>query len=118
MGIVDLEFGLGVSVFALRGWMNFASESVDNELQAIADAEDGNAEVEDFLVGMRRAIVVDGGWSARQNNADGRVTANFIELDVEGKDYREDLIFADAARDELRILRAEVENNDGLSFHG
>jgi hypothetical protein len=27
-------------------------------------------------------------------------------------------LFADAARDELGILRAKVEDDDGLGFHG
>jgi hypothetical protein len=42
---------------------------------------------------------------------------------VAGKHDREDFLFADAARDELRILRAKVEDDDcliqrGLGFHG
>lgn len=92
--------------------MNFASEGIDHELQAVADAEDWDTEIEDFFVGVRGAGVVDGGWPAGQHNADGRVTANLVKRSVEGKDYGEDFTFADAASDELRILRAEVENND------
>ena len=97
---------------------DFAAERVDHELQPVADAEHGHAEFEDVLIGVGRAFVVDGERPPGENDAYGRVAANLGERGVEREDDREDLVFADAARDELRILRAKVEDDDGLGFHG
>ena len=45
---------------------------------------------------------------------DGRVALDFIELGRAGQHDGKNILFADAARDELRILRAKVEDDDGL----
>ncbi len=55
---------------------------------------------------------------ARENDSHRRIAANFCQASVEGQDDGEDFLFADAARDELRILGAEVEDYYGLGFHG
>ncbi len=117
-----------MSILALGSGTNFAAEGVNHVLQSITDAEHGNAEIEDALVGVRSVVVVDGGWASRENDADRRVTANLVEGRVKGKNDREDFEFADAARDELGVLRSEVEDDDSLveqrqvglslSFHG
>ena len=58
----------------------------------------------------------------------GRVALDFVERSGAGQHDGENVLFADAARDELRILRAKVEDDDrlvkdglvkdGLGFHG
>src|ERR1035441_1390500 len=46
-----------------------------------------------------------------------RVAVDFVERSGAGQDDGEDVLFADTARDELRILRAKVEDDDRLRFH-
>ena len=109
----------GVTVFALVGRAHFSAERVHHELQPVADAEHGQRR------GRRRAgsatrsvFVIDRRRAAGENDSNRRVASNFFERGVAGKDDGEDVLFADAARDQLRILRPEVEDNDRLGFHG
>ena len=116
VGFLDLDFG--VAILALSGGTHFAAERVHHELQSVADAEHGDAKIEDSLVGQRRVFVVHRRRPARKNDPHRRVAANLFQAGVERQNDREDFLFADAARDQLRILRAKVEDNDGLGFHG
>jgi hypothetical protein len=113
-----LDLNFRVSILAFRGRPHLAAERVHHELQSVADAEHRDAEIEDTLVGQRRIFVVHRRRPARQNDSHRRVAANFFQAGVEGQDDRENFLFADAARNQLRILRPEVEDNDGLGFHG
>jgi len=47
----------------------------------------------------------------------GRIAADFIQAGGAWEDDGKDVLFADAARDELRILRAKIEDDDGVGFH-
>ena len=49
----------GEAVFALLGRDDLAAEEVGHELDAVADAQDRDAEVEDALGRVGRALVVD-----------------------------------------------------------
>jgi hypothetical protein len=40
------------------------------------------------------------------------VLANLIDGTAAGENNREDILLADAAGDQLRILRPEIQNND------
>ena len=84
----------------------------DHILQAVADPQNRQAEIENRFFSNGRVFVIHRRRAARQNDADGRVTPNFIQRSVAGKNHRKDVLFADAAGDELGILRAEVEDND------
>ena len=70
-----------------------------------------------LLVGRRRVGVIDGRRAARQHDAGRMVAFDFVERGRAGQHDGEDVLFADAARDELRILRAKVEDDDRLGFH-
>ena len=85
---------------------------MDDVLESVADAEDGKAESEDCGVGGRRVGVVDGAGAAGEDDADGMVRFDFVDGSGAGKDDGEDVLFADAAGDELGVLRAEVEDDD------
>ena len=80
---------------ALRRRRDFSAERVDHELQSVADAEHGNAEIEHALVGVRGILVVHRRRPARQNDADRVIAADLVEPGVEGKYDGEDLVFTD-----------------------
>jgi len=65
---------------------------------------------------VRRPLVVHRRRPARQHNPHWRVAADFFQTGIERENNREDLVFADAARNQLRILRPEVEDDDGIGF--
>ena len=84
-----------------------------DELEAVADAEDGEAGGEDGGVGLRGVGVVDAGGAAGEDDAARVQREDLGERRGAGEDDGEDVELADAARDELRVLRAEVEDDDG-----
>jgi hypothetical protein len=90
---------------------------VDDEVEAVADAEGGQAELEEFRVGGWGVGVINGRGTAGKNDAEGLEGLDFREGGCAREDYGEDVEFADAAGDELGILRPEVENNDCLGVH-
>src|SRR5262249_11773260 len=116
--LVCFDGDVGVSVLAFGGGAHLAAEVEYHVLQAIADAEYGKFQIEDAGIGDRRVFVVDGRRPAGQDDSDGWVAANLFERRVAGKNRGEDVQFADAARNQLRILRPEVEDDNRLGFHG
>jgi hypothetical protein len=52
-----------VAEFAALAPGDFSAEEMTHELQAVADAEDRHAEIEDLAVGMRRLIRLHALWS-------------------------------------------------------
>ena len=64
-----------------------------------------------------RVGVVDRRRASGEDDACGRVALDFFQRSGAGQDDGEDVLFADATRDELRVLRAEVEDDDRLGFH-
>ena len=114
-GVFDGDFG--VAVFALGAGADLAAEVMDDEVQAVTDAEGGKAELEHLGIGGRGVCVIDRGGSAGEDDADGVIALDFGDGNGAGQDDGEDVELADAARDELGVLRAEVENNDCLGVH-
>ena len=103
-----------MAVLALVRRTHFSAEGVHHELQSVADAEHGQAQLEDARVGGGRVFVVDRPRGSREHDADGRVAFDLVELGRAGEDDGKNILFTNAARDELRVLRAKVEDDDGL----
>jgi hypothetical protein len=106
------------AVLALRRGHDLAAELVGHELEAIADAEDRDPSRPERGIGTRRIRVVHGRRAARQDHR--RHTAPF-ELGhgrVVRQELRVHVQLADASRDELRELAAEIENRDGIRSLG
>ena len=115
--VVAQEFDVGVSVLALVAGTDLAAQLLRHEVQAVTDAEHGHSEMQHLLVGRGRVGVIDGRRASGEDDAGGRIALDFFQRGGAGEDDGEDVLFADAARDELRVLRAEVEDDDRLSFH-
>ncbi len=106
-----------MAVLALVRGLHLAAERVHHELQSIADAQHRQPHAEDARVHGGRVFVIDRRRPTGQDDADRRVAANFIQAGGTGQDNGKDVLFADAARNQLRILRSEVEDNNRLGFH-
>ena len=107
----------GVAVFALGGGAHLATEVMHDELKAVTDAENGNTAFEQARVGGGRVGIVDRAGAAGEDKADGLVSLDFAERYGTGEDNGEDILLADAAGDELGILRPEIEDDDCLGVH-
>src|ERR1700733_8767939 len=112
----DRDFGM--SILALAGGTDLASEVVRDELEAVADAKRGEAEIEDLGIGGRRVGIIDRARSPGGGDADGLLRANLLDGGGAGQDDGEDVLLADAAGDQLCVLRAEIENDDRGCVHG
>jgi hypothetical protein len=106
----------GAAVFAALGWFHFSAQMVGEPLHAVADAEHRNAEREDARITFGSLCVVYGTGAAGEHDSRRFEFANFIERGRAWENRGEDLLFADAASDELGVLAAEVENDYAAEF--
>ena len=105
---------LGLAELARAGARDGAAELERHELGAVADAQHGHAQVEERRVGPRRVVDVDAHGAAREDQALGPAGPDLVERRVEGDELRVDVALTHAARDELPVLGAEVEHEDGV----
>jgi hypothetical protein len=106
----------GEAVLALLRRDDLAAEEVGHELDAIADAEDRDAELEDALVRVRRALAVNALRPAREDEGRRFRLADRGDRRRIRQDLRVDAELADLPGDELGVLRPEIEDEDFL--HG
>ena len=79
--------------------------------------EHRHAKIQQFGVGRRRVRVVNRRRPTRENDPQGMQSLNLAERRRAGQHDGEDVLFANAPRNQLRILRAEIEDNDCLGVH-
>jgi hypothetical protein len=107
-----------MAILAMGGGSDLAAEHLGHELDAVADAKHGNAEVEQGGVRTGRALSADAGWSTGEDYPTDTVGPEGGGVDAEGIDAGVDPAFTDAPSDDLGILGPEVEDSDGLVGHG
>ena len=103
---------LRLPVFAGLAGLDPAAELLANQLHAVADAEHGDAEVEDAGIDAGGALLEHAVGTAREDDALRRIGLDFVHRDVERDDLGIDVLLADAARDQLRVLGTVVEDDD------
>ena len=103
-----------VAVFAVGALGDAAAEEVALELDAVADAEDGHAELEDGAIGHGRVLGEDAARAAGEDDADDAVGLQLRDRGGEVVDLGQHLALADATRDDLRVLGTEIKDGDGL----
>ena len=108
---VDLD--TRVAVLALRCGIDLCAERVRHRLEAVADTEHGHAGVEQRCVDRRSALLEDARRATREDHCSGVLREHLLD----GPRVRHDLgvhaSLAHAARDELGVLRAVVDDEDG-----
>ena len=109
---------VGRAVLAVVERDDVATELVGHQLGAVADAEDGDATGPDGRVGPGSARVVDRVRAAGQDDRPGAAPLQLGIRRVVRQELRVDVELADAPRDELGELAAEVEDDDGLAVVG
>ena len=103
---------------ALRRRRDAAAERVGHQLHAVADPEHRTADVVDAGIALRRAELGHALGPARQDDADRLARANRFERRVRRPHFRVHRQLAQSPRDQLRVLRTEIQNDDGLMGHG
>ena len=101
------------AVLALTGRGHLSAERLRHQLVPVADAEHGYPEVEHARIQARRALLVHRRRAARQDDAGGTHPAELADREVVRDDLGVDVALADPARDQLRVLRPEVDDQDG-----
>jgi hypothetical protein len=89
------------------------AELLGHELHAVADAQDRHAQVVEGRVHVRRALRVDRGGPAREHERERPARGHLLGRGAVVHDLRVDPALADPAGDELRVLSAEVDDEDG-----
>jgi hypothetical protein len=109
---------LGVAELARVPALDLAAELLRHGLHAVTDAEHRHTEIEHR---GRRAVgrlFVGGHVAARQHDPLRSQRSQQAFVDVGRVDLAIDIRLADAARDQLRHLRPEIEDDDGVVLHG
>jgi hypothetical protein len=102
----------GGAILALGGALDAGAEQVSGELEPVTDAQDGHADIEERGVHARRARAVDAGRAAREDDRPRGHPPELAQGEVEGMDLAVHAALADPARDELGVLRSEIEDQD------
>jgi hypothetical protein len=90
-----------------------AAETLRHQVHAVADAERRHAELEHAGVDLRRPVHVHGRRPAGQDQRDRVPATNLRGRGAMRHELRVDARLAHAARDQLRVLTAEVEHEHG-----
>ena len=117
---VGVVIGLGLAVLSggvVLSLGDLAAQGVGDELAAVADAQDGHAPGENFRVHMGGGLQIDGVGTAGEDNADGVHGLQLGQGSGVGLDLAVNAALTDPAGDELVVLSAEVQNNNGLVRH-
>src|SRR5689334_10769938 len=103
---------MSVAVLALLAVRDLASELIAHGLQTVTDAKDRNAELENRGIGQRRVLRVHAARAAAEDQSLGLERAELGRLGVVAQDLGEDVALADTSRNDLGVLRTEIENDD------
>ena len=101
------------AVFALLGMTHRTAERLRHDLLAVAKTEHGDAQLEDLGVDRRCIFGIDACRTARQDDGARILLTHLISGDVARNDLGIHVQVTHATRDELAVLRAEIENQYG-----
>ncbi len=83
-------------------------------MHAVADAKNGNAELEDRLIAMRRAGLVNAGRSPAENDASRLQGSDALGRNIVTHDLTENVLVAHASSNELPVLGAKIKDQNPL----
>jgi len=100
------------SELAAAAEFHLTAEMMRHLHEAVANAEDGNAERENFRVNLRCVFFVNAGRAAGENDSFRLEILDLRRRNVERDNLRVDLQFPNPPRDDLRVLRTEIEDKN------
>ena len=99
------------------GALDAAAGGQHQRLHAVADAQHRDPELEQRRVEPRRALGVDGGRAAREDQPLRAALAHLVDADVVRQQLGEDPELAHPPGDQLGVLAAVVEDDDLVRGH-
>src|SRR5262249_29648823 len=118
-GVHPHESNVGRTELLVRGAVDLATEGEVQDVHAVADPEHrrraGSQELQNLRGRHRGVVGIDAGRTTRQDDALRLEPADGVEPDVERMDLAVHVQLADPTGDQLRVLRAEVEDQDHYS---
>jgi len=103
-----------LAVFALAPRLDLAAQILGQQLDAVADPEHRDTEVEDRAVRLGRLWGINAGGAAGEQEPAGPEGGNFGCRGVIPEDHAIDVALANAPGDDLCVLRTEIQNDDLL----
>ena len=107
---------LGVAELTMRGRRHAPAELGSHRLHAIADAEHRHTELEYRIRRARGRRIRDRLRTAGQDDSAGTEGTHGSVAGIPGEDFAIDADLANAPRDQLRVLSAEVEDQDAVGM--
>ena len=104
------------AVFAGFPLIDIAAEDLAGELHAVADAEDGDFEIEDLIAAAWGPGFRHAGRPAGEDNPLGIDGFQVIQGDIRCHKHAEGPRLPDPAGDELGVLAAKIENGNNFSM--
>ena len=108
-----LDVDIGAAIFTLTGRRYGTAEDVVHGLEAVANAEDWDAELQQLRLERWGTVGIDGRRAAGQNKRGGVFSFDFLDRGGVGNNLGVDFGLAHAAGNKLRVLSAKVHNEDG-----
>ena len=93
-----------------RGTIDATAELLRHQLHPVTDAERRHAELEDLRIDLRRALGVHRGGTTGEDQRDRVPPPQLLRARAMRDELRVDTCLAHAARDQLRVLAAEVDH--------
>ncbi len=100
------------AILASPGKYHLAAKMMGHQHQSVTDSQYGNAERKNFWIDLRGAFVVNTGRAAGKDDAVGFCCGDFSGWCVEANNFRIHLTLPHAAGYDLRVLRAEIEDEN------
>ena len=120
-GVKQRAFGVQIdqrlAVFTLGGLADVAAEGVHHQLAAVADAQNGHTPGVNIGVDGGRIRQIGTVGAAGKDNALGVLGLDFGQVGAVRIDFAIHVAFADTAGDQLVILAAEIQNDNGFLLH-
>ncbi len=111
-GAGDQWLDLGMTILALRRRVNLSAERMGQGLHSITDPKDGQTCFEDEILNIGRALFIHRLGSTRKDESLGLDRKDLFHRRVPGEQLAIDLRLTHTPRNDLRILRTEIENGN------
>ena len=98
------------AVFTPERLFDGASKLMGHQLHAVADTKNRDLQLENCRIGQRSAHVVHARRPSREYNSLRLEVSDLFQGHIEGMDFTVDVAFPYPARNQLRGLRAEIQN--------
>ena len=99
------------AVLAASRGLHFSAQGFGNPMHAVADAQHGNAGRQHRRIALWGVLVVHRTGTAGEHDAHRFEGKNLLDASGARHDGAENLLFANAPRDELRVLAAKIQHD-------